>query len=88
MQKRYNVQNTDLEIRVYYRITDNWLELTVRFIVREHAIRDIKDAISRDIIEAFDQAGIGIASSTFDIVGLPPIHIEQDTRTESHLQKI
>jgi small-conductance mechanosensitive channel len=88
MQKRYNVQNTDLETRVYYRITDNWLELTVRFIVREHAIREIKDAISRDILEAFDQAGIGIASSTFDIVGLPPIHLEQDARTGSHHRKI
>jgi small-conductance mechanosensitive channel len=88
MQKRYNVQDADLETKVYYRITDNWLELTVRFVVREHAIREIKDAISRDILEAFDQAGIGIASSTFDIVGLPPIHLERDVRRESHTQKM
>jgi hypothetical protein len=62
--------------RVYYRLTDNWLELTVRFIVRDHGIRDVKDAMSRDIIAALDEAGIGIASGTYDIVGLPPIRIQ------------
>ncbi|HEY4036733.1 MAG TPA: hypothetical protein VGL94_22480 [Ktedonobacteraceae bacterium] len=56
--------------------------------VREHAMREIKDAISRDILETFDQARIGIASPTFDIVGFPPIHLEQDARTGSHHQKI
>jgi hypothetical protein len=51
-------------------------------------MREIKDAISRDILETFDQARIGIASPTFDIVGFPPIHLEQDARTGSHHQKI
>ena len=54
-----------------YRITDNWLELTVRFLVSTTASATLKDAMSRDIIGEFDEAGIGIASATFDIVGLP-----------------
>jgi small-conductance mechanosensitive channel len=83
MHRIYSVQITDLETNVYYRITDNWLELTVRFIVREHAIREVKDAISRDLLDAFDQAGITIASSTFEVVGLPPLHLIHDTRTGS-----
>ncbi len=73
MHKRYFIQTADLTPRVYYRITDNWLELTVRFIVTDHSIRNIKDAVSRDILKAFDQAGIGIASATFDIVGFPSL---------------
>lgn len=76
MQRRYFIQATDLTPKVYYRITDNWLELTVRFVVKDHAIRDLKDAVSRDILKAFDQAGIGIASATFDIVGFPKLQIE------------
>lgn len=76
MQRRYFIQAADLTPKVYYRITDNWLELTVRFVVKDHAIRDLKDAVSRDILKAFDQAGIGIASATFDIVGFPTLQIE------------
>jgi hypothetical protein len=36
----------------------------------------VKDAISRDLLAALDAAGIGIASSTSEIVGLPPVRIE------------
>jgi len=76
MQRRYFVHKADLESRVYYRLTDNWLELTVRFVVKEHGIRDIKDAMSRDILAAFKGEDIGIASATYDIVGFPPIRIK------------
>ena len=32
--------------------------------------------MSREILRELDEAGIGLASATFDIVGLPPIRIE------------
>ena len=57
------------------RITDNWVELTSRFIVSTHQIRNLKDAMSRQIVAALDEAGIGIASATYDIVGFPPIEV-------------
>ncbi len=76
MQRRYFMKRTEMRPRVYYRLTDNWLELTVRFIVTEHGIRDMKDAISRDLIRKLDEAGIGIASATFEIVGLPPLRLQ------------
>lgn len=82
MQKRYFIQISDLAPKVYYRITDNWLELTVRFVVKDHSIRDLKDAVSRDILKAFDQAGIGIASATYDIVGLPTLRIHNAMQSE------
>ena len=63
MQRRYNVHPADVEPKVYYRLTDNWLELTVRFVVKEHGIRDITDTMSRDILAALETAGIGIASA-------------------------
>ncbi len=79
MEKRFGVERLDLEPRVYMRITDNWLELTARFIVRTHLIRSVKDAMSREIIDTLDKAGIGIASATYDIVGLPPIDLRPAT---------
>jgi small-conductance mechanosensitive channel len=76
MRDRYFLHAADLTPKVYYRITNNWLELTVRFVVREHGIRDLKDAVSRDILQAFDAAGIGIATTTYNIVGFPALSIE------------
>lgn len=80
MQRRYFLKPAEMEPRVYYRLTDNWLELTVRFIVEDRGIRDMKDAMSRDLLRALDEAGIGLASATFEIVGLPPLRIAQNSR--------
>ncbi len=76
LQKQYFINVEDFEPKVYYRITDNWLELTVRFIVGEHHVREVKNNISRDMLKHFDENGIGIASATFDVVGFPPLRIE------------
>ncbi|HPL62487.1 MAG TPA: DUF2254 family protein [Syntrophales bacterium] len=60
----------------YFRLTDNWLELTVRFIVEDRGMREVKDAISREILNEFEAAGITVASQTFDIVGVPSLRAE------------
>ena len=52
------------------------VELTVRFVVPTHGVRILKDALSRAILRAFDEAGIGVASSTYDVVGFPPLRID------------
>jgi small-conductance mechanosensitive channel len=77
MQRRYAMENASVEPRVFWRITDNWLEMTVRFVVREHGVRDVKDKMSREILGSFDNAGLGIASTTFELVGIPPLEIKQ-----------
>ena len=81
LQERFGVAPIDLEPTVYMRLTDNWLELTVRFVLETHRIRGVKSDMSRQIIAAFDEAGIGIASSTYDIVGLPPIEMKQSRQS-------
>lgn len=78
LKRRYFVLRVDeFEPRVYYRMTDNWLEMTVRFVTRTFGVRDVKDAMSREIIAALNAAGISVASSTFEIVGLPPVKIQR-----------
>ena len=66
----------DIDPRVYWRLTDNWLELTVRFLAPDHGIRPIKDAMSRQILAGLEEAKIQIASGTYAIVEMPPIKIE------------
>ncbi len=83
LERRYAVRRADLGPRVYYRLTDNWLEMSLRFITEDSGIREMKDAISREVIHALDEAGIGIASGTYDIVGMPAVHVVvDDTRQE------
>lgn len=75
LHQKYLVNPIDLDPTVYYRLTDNWLELTVRFLAANHGIRRVKDHVSRDIIAALDEAKIGIASGTYAIVQMPPIEL-------------
>ena len=77
MLVQYAIPIEDLQPRVFYRITDNWLELALRFLARDREIRILKDAITRDILTGFDKADIQVASSTYDIVGLPPLRFER-----------
>jgi small-conductance mechanosensitive channel len=76
LEKRYFISVDDLTPRVFYRLTDNWLELTVRFIVRDHGTREIKDAIARAVLARFDEASIEIASATYEIVGAPTLRVQ------------
>jgi small-conductance mechanosensitive channel len=80
LRRRYQLPVGDIAPRVYWRITDNWLELAVRFLSPDHGTRDIKDAMSREILARLDAAGIGIASATFEITGIPKLRIATDNQ--------
>lgn len=75
LQRRYFMTAADTAPHVYYRLTDNWLELTVRFVAATHGVRELKDQLSREVLRELDEAGIGLASATFEIVGLPPLRV-------------
>ena len=76
VEKKYFIDLDTLKPQVFYRLTDNWLELTLRFVSRPHGVRNIKDQMSRMILDQLEAAGIGIASATYDVVGFPPIRLE------------
>ena len=77
LQRRYGIRIGDIEPKVYWRLTDNWLELTLRFLSPDHGTREIKDAMSREVLARLDAEGIGIASATYEITGLPVLTVEQ-----------
>jgi small-conductance mechanosensitive channel len=77
LAKTYSLhEGTDLEPRVFWQLTDNWIAMNVRFIAPVRSVRGLKDAISREIITEFDKAKIGIASGTYEIVGVPPLKVD------------
>ena len=75
MERRYAMRRSDLEPQVFWRLTDNWVELSVRFITEDHGIRYIKDAMSREILKGFEEAGLSIASGTYAIVEFPEVNV-------------
>jgi small-conductance mechanosensitive channel len=85
LKDQFGLDAGELNPRVYWRLTDNWLELTVRFLVPDHGVRPIKDAMSREILAGLTAAKIEIASGTYEIVGVPPIKVEVAGRAPAGL---
>jgi small-conductance mechanosensitive channel len=83
LERRYRVEAATPEPRTFLRLTDNWLEIAVRFLARDHGVRGLKDAITRDILDGFDAAGFEIASATYEITGVPALRIERPAPTSA-----
>lgn len=76
LKDRFGIDVGEIDPRAFWCITDNWLEITVRFLAPDHGIREMKDRMSREILAGLDAAKIGIASGTYAIVEMPPLRIE------------
>jgi small-conductance mechanosensitive channel len=71
LEDRFGIEAGEIEPRVFWRITEDWLELTVRFLGPDHGIRTIKDQMTRDIISGFEEAGMVIAARRQEAVASP-----------------
>jgi len=67
MTTRYPVARTEVEPRVFVRATDNWNELSARFIVPVRSARLVKDRLTRRVLDRFSATGIRIASETSEV---------------------
>jgi len=67
MERRYPIPHAEVEPRVFVRATDNWMELSARFVVPVRGARTAKDEITRRIRDRLDEAGIEIASETEEV---------------------
>jgi len=69
---RFPLKQTKVEPTVYFVMTDNWIEITLRFVVDAQERRKVKAQLNRDLLKQFEKEGnITVASATFDIVGFP-----------------
>jgi small-conductance mechanosensitive channel len=62
--------------QLFYRITDNWIEMSVRFISHEPGVRGLKDAMFREILARFAEANVAIASTSTEISFTSPLRVE------------
>jgi small-conductance mechanosensitive channel len=78
LEAKYFIDLETLEPKVYYNLTDNWIELHVRFLTPIRGVRAIKDEMQRRLLDDFEAAGIEIASGTYAIVDFPPLRVDRD----------
>jgi hypothetical protein len=71
IQDRFGIEVGDIAPRVFWRITENWLDMTIRFLGPDHGIRNIKDRMTRDIVAGFEKAKISIAAVRQESVSWP-----------------
>jgi small-conductance mechanosensitive channel len=71
LENRFGLKALEIEPRVFWRITDNWLELALRFLAHDHGTRSVKDAMSREILAGLDALAISIASATSEVTLTP-----------------
>jgi small-conductance mechanosensitive channel len=77
MIDRYPLQRTQVEPTIYLTMTDNWIEITLRYIVDTRERRKIKGQLHRELLQHFEaEENITVASMTVEIVGFPPLRDE------------
>ena len=67
VRRRYPVGRAEVEPRVFVRATDNWVELSARFVVPVRAARSVKDQMTRRVLTRFAEEHIEVASATQDV---------------------
>ncbi|MEV4713999.1 mechanosensitive ion channel family protein [Micromonospora sp. NPDC049374] len=72
MRHRYPVAEAEVDPRVFIRATPNWIELSARFVVPVRAARQVKDQVTRRVLDRFSENGLRVASVTQDITVHPP----------------
>ena len=82
MMQRYLVlHDTPVEPMLYIIMTDNWIEMTLRYVVEAWQRREVKGQLHRELLQHFEaEPDITVASATFEIVGFPPL--KGDVRSE------
>ncbi|MGB6423039.1 MAG: mechanosensitive ion channel domain-containing protein, partial [Anaerolineales bacterium] len=75
---RYPLKDTKVEPTLYLAMTDNWIEMTLRFVVDAQERRRVKDQLHRNLLQHIQkEENITVASTTIEIVGFPPLQVDQ-----------
>jgi small-conductance mechanosensitive channel len=83
MLKQYLLEEAQIEPMITLVANDNWIEFTARYIVDYRKRRWAKDHLYTRILEEVDKSNdyIRLASATFELVGMPQIHVKLQEKT-------
>jgi small-conductance mechanosensitive channel len=79
MEQRYFFSGRSTDPAVFVRLTDNWIELSARFVTSPMKRRIVRNGISQRILKGVEESEkVKIASQTFEIVGFPELRLRKD----------
>ena len=83
MIKKYLIEHANVNPTISMKLTDNWVEFNLRFVIDYKTRRTTKTLLYKELIEAFDatKGKVVLASATFDIVGMPEIKVDMKSNS-------
>ena len=83
---KFMIENARVEPSVTLLANENWIELTLRYVVDDKLRRITKDRLFTRILEEIDRSGerIGIAASTLNIEKFPPLELRVADQIRVH----
>jgi small-conductance mechanosensitive channel len=90
MRKHYPIlEDLPVQPTLYILMTDNWIEMTLRYVVEVQKRRRIKAELHYELLEHFSkEEKIMVASTTVEIVGFPPLQRAQNNSMSTDDRKI
>ena len=74
LTEQYPVHEMAVEPTLYVVMTDNWIEMTLRYVVEARERRKLKGQLHQELLQRFESAtDITVASMTMEIVGFPSL---------------
>ena len=75
---KFRIENAQTEPMVTLAANDNWIEITIRYVVNYKRRRVTKNALFQKILQTVDTSNgrIKLASGTYHIVGMPDLNVQ------------
>ncbi|UKN00446.1 mechanosensitive ion channel family protein [Paracrocinitomix mangrovi] len=78
LTKKYLIEDAKVDPMISYKLTDNWLEFNLRYVVDYKSRMSTKSRIYQGIKDGIDNSSgkVELASTTFEIVGMPELKVD------------
>tara|TARA_R110001583_G_scaffold74038_1_gene205328 strand:+ start:11231 stop:12169 length:939 start_codon:yes stop_codon:yes gene_type:complete len=88
MVNKYLIENAITESTLTLKLTDNWIEFNLRYVVDYKKRRITKNKLFSDILSEINKTDnkVMLASTTFEVVGLPNLKV--DLNPKNHSKKV
>ena len=78
MVSKYLIENANVDSTITFKLTDNWIEFNLRYVVDFKKRRATKKELFKDVFNEINKTNgkVTLASATFEIVGLPNLNVD------------
>ena len=84
MVSKYLIENANVDSTLTFKLTDNWIEFNLRYVVDFKKRRTTKKELFKDILNEINNTDgkVTLASATFEIVGLPNLNVDMNDKSQ------